>query len=208
MLFSWTYACRGWTDSKRRRMIVADQVLNAIRIVILSTFDLDEYVFEALRVGASGFLVKNTEPAELVHAVRAVAAGDALYLLAYETTGGGVCRAREADRDLQRSSTPSLGASGRSWRSSPKASNDEIAADSCESLHRQDPCQPSNGQARRQRSGAAGRACLRVWLSRARLASVVVYRTSGSPRRCLCFPRCTPSEADRATTSPLDFETI
>ena len=46
--------------------------------VILTTFDLDEYVFEALRVGASGFLVKDTEPAELLQAVRAVAAGDAL----------------------------------------------------------------------------------------------------------------------------------
>jgi DNA-binding NarL/FixJ family response regulator len=60
------------------RTIVADQTLEAVRIVILTTFDLDEYVFEALRVGASGFLVKSTEPAELVHAVRAVAAGDAL----------------------------------------------------------------------------------------------------------------------------------
>jgi DNA-binding NarL/FixJ family response regulator len=46
--------------------------------VILTTFDLDEYVFEALRIGASGFLVKDTDPAELVQAVRAVARGDAL----------------------------------------------------------------------------------------------------------------------------------
>ncbi|MFC4058169.1 response regulator [Planomonospora corallina] len=48
------------------------------RIVILTTFELDEYVFEALRGGASGFLVKDTEPAELIQAVRVVAAGDAL----------------------------------------------------------------------------------------------------------------------------------
>lgn len=68
----------GMDGLEATRTIVADQALNAVRIVILSTFDLDEYVFEALRVGASGFLVKNTEPAELVHAVRAVAAGDAL----------------------------------------------------------------------------------------------------------------------------------
>src|SRR4029453_14739087 len=60
------------------RPIVADERLDDVRIVILTTFDLDEYVFEALRVGASGFLVKNTEPAELVHGVRAVARGDAL----------------------------------------------------------------------------------------------------------------------------------
>jgi DNA-binding NarL/FixJ family response regulator len=60
------------------REIVAKPQLTATRIVILTTFDLDEYVFEALRVGASGFLVKDTEPVELLHAVRAVASGDAL----------------------------------------------------------------------------------------------------------------------------------
>jgi DNA-binding NarL/FixJ family response regulator len=58
--------------------IAADDQLKDVHVVILTTFDLDEYVFEALRVGASGFLVKSTEPAELVHAVRVVAAGDAL----------------------------------------------------------------------------------------------------------------------------------
>ncbi|HEX4817500.1 MAG TPA: response regulator transcription factor [Nonomuraea sp.] len=47
-------------------------------IIILTTFELDEYVFEALRSGASGFLVKDTEPAELIQAVRVVAAGEAL----------------------------------------------------------------------------------------------------------------------------------
>jgi DNA-binding NarL/FixJ family response regulator len=60
------------------RRLVADAHLDRTRIVILTTFDLDEYVFEALRVGASGFLLKDTEPAELVHAVRAIAQGDAL----------------------------------------------------------------------------------------------------------------------------------
>ena len=47
-------------------------------MVVLTTFDLDEYVFEAVRIGASGFLVKDTEPAELLRGIRAVAAGDAL----------------------------------------------------------------------------------------------------------------------------------
>ena len=60
------------------RRIAADPDLAGIRIVILTTFDLDEYVFEALRAGASGFLVKDTEPVELLRGVRAVAAGDAL----------------------------------------------------------------------------------------------------------------------------------
>jgi DNA-binding NarL/FixJ family response regulator len=60
------------------RQIVADARLAQVRIVILTTFDLDEYVFESLRVGASGFLVKDTEPVDLLRGVRAVAGGDAL----------------------------------------------------------------------------------------------------------------------------------
>ncbi|HEY0699616.1 MAG TPA: response regulator transcription factor [Micromonospora sp.] len=60
------------------RRISTDPALAGVHILILTTFEEDEYVFEAIRVGASGFLVKDTEPAELVHAVRVVAAGDAL----------------------------------------------------------------------------------------------------------------------------------
>jgi DNA-binding NarL/FixJ family response regulator len=60
------------------REIVADELLASVRVVILTTFDLDEYVFEALRSGASGFLVKDTEPVDLLRGVRAVAGGDAL----------------------------------------------------------------------------------------------------------------------------------
>ena len=60
------------------RLIAADPALAATRVVVLTTFDLDEYVFEAIRAGASGFLVKDTEPTELLRAVRAVAGGDAL----------------------------------------------------------------------------------------------------------------------------------
>jgi DNA-binding NarL/FixJ family response regulator len=60
------------------RQITADPQLAGTRVVILTTFELDEYVFEAIRSGASGFLVKDTEPDELVQAVRVVASGDAL----------------------------------------------------------------------------------------------------------------------------------
>ena len=60
------------------RQIGADPELADVHVVILTTFDLDEYVFEALRIGASGFLVKDTEPVELLQAVRVVARGDAL----------------------------------------------------------------------------------------------------------------------------------
>ncbi|MEU2791264.1 response regulator transcription factor [Streptomyces sp. NPDC007100] len=60
------------------RQITEDPRLAAVKVVMLTTFELDEYVFEAIRSGASGFLVKDTEPEELVRAVRAVVEGDAL----------------------------------------------------------------------------------------------------------------------------------
>jgi DNA-binding NarL/FixJ family response regulator len=58
--------------------ITGDPVTESTRILVLTTFDLDEYVFAALRAGASGFLLKDTTPEELVAAIRVVAAGDAL----------------------------------------------------------------------------------------------------------------------------------
>jgi DNA-binding NarL/FixJ family response regulator len=60
------------------RQVTADTSLEATRIIILTTFELDEYVFEAVRHGASGFLVKDTEPVDLLAGIRAVASGDAL----------------------------------------------------------------------------------------------------------------------------------
>ncbi len=60
------------------RRITSDSRLSSTRVLILTTFDLDEYVFEALRAGASGFLLKDTLPADLLSAVRVIAAGDAL----------------------------------------------------------------------------------------------------------------------------------
>lgn len=60
------------------RQVAADPALSATRVVVLTTFELDEYVFEALGAGASGFLIKDTEPAELLNAVRVVARGESL----------------------------------------------------------------------------------------------------------------------------------
>jgi DNA-binding NarL/FixJ family response regulator len=58
--------------------ITGDPALRGTRVVVLTTFELDEYVFGALRAGASGFLLKDVEPADLIHAVRVVAEGEAL----------------------------------------------------------------------------------------------------------------------------------
>ncbi|MEU9787079.1 response regulator transcription factor [Streptomyces phaeochromogenes] len=60
------------------REITGDERLASVKVVILTTFDLDDYVYGALRAGATGFLVKDTEPEELLQAVRVAARGDAL----------------------------------------------------------------------------------------------------------------------------------
>jgi DNA-binding NarL/FixJ family response regulator len=60
------------------RRITSDPALTRTRVLVLTTFELDEYVFGALNAGASGFLLKGGEPADLIHAIRVIAAGDAL----------------------------------------------------------------------------------------------------------------------------------
>jgi DNA-binding NarL/FixJ family response regulator len=65
--------------------ITEDRTLHATRVLVLTTFDLDEYVFGALRAGASGFLLKGGEPTDLLHAIRTVASGESL--LAPSVTG-------------------------------------------------------------------------------------------------------------------------
>ncbi|MEV6590732.1 response regulator transcription factor [Streptomyces acidicola] len=66
------------TGIEATRRIAADPDLAGVRVVILTNYGLDEYVFEALRAGASGFLLKDTEPADLLQAIEVVAGGDAL----------------------------------------------------------------------------------------------------------------------------------
>ena len=80
--------------------VAADPALSSVRVVMLTTFELDEYVFEALRSGASGFLLKDAEPASLLSAIRVVAAGGSL--LAPSVTR----RVIEEFSSRQRASTP------------------------------------------------------------------------------------------------------
>jgi DNA-binding NarL/FixJ family response regulator len=68
----------GMDGLQATRQIAADDDLAGVKVVILTTFESDEYVYQAIRAGASGFLVKDAEPADLIQAVRVVAAGDAL----------------------------------------------------------------------------------------------------------------------------------
>ncbi|WP_436772144.1 response regulator [Yinghuangia sp. YIM S09857] len=60
------------------RRIVGDEDLAGVKVLVLTTFEVDDYVFEALRAGASGFLVKDTEPADLLRAIKTVASGESL----------------------------------------------------------------------------------------------------------------------------------
>ena len=68
----------GMDGIEATRRIAAQPGLAAVHVVILTTFELDEYIFDGLRAGAAGFLVKDTDAAELIRAVRVVAAGDSL----------------------------------------------------------------------------------------------------------------------------------
>jgi DNA-binding NarL/FixJ family response regulator len=68
----------GMDGLEATRRIVEDPELDGTRVIVLTTFELDDYVFEALEIGASGFLLKNTPPAELLAAIRTVNDGGAL----------------------------------------------------------------------------------------------------------------------------------
>ena len=135
------------------------------KVLILTTFDLDDYVYDALRAGASGFLLKSAPPRELADAIRTVAAGDAL--LAPEITRrlieDYVARPRRAAARRRPSNalTPReaevmmLIARGLLQRRDRRSAL-PLRAD------REDPRHPGAGQARRPRPGARGRARLRV----------------------------------------------
>jgi DNA-binding NarL/FixJ family response regulator len=68
----------GMDGLEATRRIAADDDMAGVKVIILTTFESDDYVYQALQAGASGFLVKDTDPAQLVHAVHVVAGGDAL----------------------------------------------------------------------------------------------------------------------------------
>jgi DNA-binding NarL/FixJ family response regulator len=68
----------GMDGLEATRRIAADDDLAGVKVLILTTFESDDYVYQALRAGASGFLLKDTEPADLLQAVRVIARGDAL----------------------------------------------------------------------------------------------------------------------------------
>jgi len=109
------------------RLITGDEDLAGVRVLILTTFEIDEYVFEALRAGASGFLGKGVEPNELISAIRLVAAGEALlsptatrtlvaHFLADPNRARAVDHAQLSDLTVREREIMALVATGRSNR--------------------------------------------------------------------------------------------
>ena len=93
--------------------LTEDPALSGTRVIVLTTFELDEYVFGALRAGAAGFMLKDVEPAELVDAVRVVAGGEALLMPRHTRR---LIEAFVAQAETGRRATTPC------WRSSPRAS--------------------------------------------------------------------------------------
>ena len=146
------------------RQIAADPGLSGVRVIILTTFEVDEYVFEAIRAGASGFLVKDTEPEDLVSAIRVVARGDALLAPSVTRTLISSIAGRGPAQPVDASMLSVLTDREREVlaRVAAGMSNDQIAAALFMSpADRQDPHQPGDDQARRARPGPAGRDRLR-----------------------------------------------
>ena len=143
--------------------ITSHETERPARVLILTTFDLDEYVYAALRAGASGFLLKDTPPADLLAAIRIVAAGDAL--LAPSVTRKLI---REFARQPPASPRPSLGVlTDREQdvlaRVARGLSNAEIVDRAVHIAgHRQDPREPAADQAGRAGPRAAHRRRVRV----------------------------------------------
>ena len=138
------------------RRIAGDESLSETRVIILTTFDLDEYVHEALRAGASGFLLKDTLPVDLLNAVRVVADGDAL--ISPKITRRLIEEfARRPEPAAAAAAVASLGQLTDREREvlelvAKGQSNAEIAADAVrQPRHREDPRQPPADEARRPR---------------------------------------------------------
>ncbi len=177
------------------RQIAGDERLADVRVVILTTFELDEYVFEALRAGASGFLVKDTEPAELVRAVRVVATGEALLSpgVTRRLIREFADRAKAPPPPAQLGRTDRTGAGARRPGRRRTVQRRHRRAPGAQPGDGEDPRQPGHDEARRARPGPAGRVRLRVRPGPSRLGvTAEPYRDRGR-RRC---PRLA-DDADR-----------
>jgi len=144
------------------RQIVADERMASVRVVILTNFGLDEYIFAALRAGASGFLLKDMQPAELLRALRVVMRGDALLspavtrrLISEFRRPAAGCDRRGGNGDADQQGTRGSGA-GRARAEQRR----DRGGHGAQPHHREDPRQPGDDQA--GRAGPRAARCLRL----------------------------------------------
>ena len=152
------------TGIEATRLIAADPALASVRVVILTNYGLDEYVFEALRAGASGFLLKDTEPADLLQAIQVVARGEALLSPSVTRTLIGEFVARPPGplhRPRPGLPHPPRTRGHRARRPRPEQRGDRRAHGD-QPAHRQDPHQPGDDQAGRPGPGPTRGVRLRV----------------------------------------------
>ena len=142
------------------REIAADPDLAGVHVLILTTFDHDEYVIEALGAGAAGFLIKNTEPGQLLHGIRVVAGGEAL--LSPGLTRRLIARLSDTARDpaAECARPGPAHRPGEGDRRTRRARPEQLRhrrRTHHQPRHREDPRQPRDGQAGRPRPRTAGR---------------------------------------------------
>ena len=140
------------------RMIVGDPSLAGVRVIMLTTFELDEYVFEALQAGAAGFLIKDTEPADMLRAIRLVAAGESLLSPSVtrrviESFASRSPHPQEASATLRTHRPGARGARADRRRSEQRRDRRTVSRQSSDRAY---PCQPGDDQTSSPGSGPAG----------------------------------------------------
>jgi DNA-binding NarL/FixJ family response regulator len=136
------------------REIMADDDLAGVRVLVLTTFEVDEYVFQALRAGASGFLGKGAEPGDLLDAIRLVARGEAL--LSPIATQGLITRFL-SQPDRQPAPTPEKLSVLTDRERHRGVQRRHRRGPGGQPAHREDPCEPGAAEAGRQGPGPTGR---------------------------------------------------
>ena len=176
--------------------ITSDADLADTRVVVLTTFELDEYVFGALRAGASGFLLKDVEPTDLLTAVRVVAGGEALLaprltrrlIEAFVAGGGAGALGAGPAGEAQRAAAAAVGrahpprARGADARRAGTVQRRDRRAAGRLAADRQDPRRAAVRQARGARPRAAGGDRLRVRAGRRRLPAPMATAATPRPR--------------------------